>query len=463
MHLDRFRAEGVHGYLKFNIKFRKDLTFLTGINGSGKTTALNAIQALITPDLATLSNLRYRSLSVDLLHAGEKFTIAATGAEDTFSLHVSGTPDPLVIRRYPDAPEVSPARQVEHEAEYFRELSLAHASHPVIRLISSLPTPMFLGLDRRARFEVDERRRIYPARLGNVSRNVFSSSLTRSLHDAADLAATRNRDALISSARIGDELRRDMLLSLLTLSPEDFGNIQVPTDADKSELKQIRQDLETFPQIFNLPRDDVRKRIVPFLDALEKAVSEIPKGKALEILGNENTKPAVTGALLKWSANRSQLRRIQVISDFVKRFNERRAELQEPVHRYTRLVNDFLNDSGKSISFDKDGYPYVAIEGVEGGKQISSLSSGEAQIFVILTHLSFNSSAQSANIFIIDEPELSLHVLWQEIFVDSVLSANPNIQYIMATHSPSIILDKTSQCVDISKNSGRKARGKVLT
>ena len=80
---------------------------------------------------------------------------------------------------------------------------------------------------------------------------------------------------------------------------------------------------------------------------------------------------------------------------------------------------------------------------------MSSFSSGEAQIFVILTHLSFNPSAKKANVFIIDEPELSLHVYWQELFVDSVISANNEIQLIMATHSPSIILDRLSSCVDI--------------
>jgi predicted ATP-binding protein involved in virulence len=80
-----------------------------------------------------------------------------------------------------------------------------------------------------------------------------------------------------------------------------------------------------------------------------------------------------------------------------------------------------------------------------------SLSSGEAQLFVIMTHLFFNPLAQEGNVFIIDEPELSLHIQWQELFVNSVMAANPNVQFIMATHSPSIILEKTQNCLDLSK------------
>jgi predicted ATP-binding protein involved in virulence len=116
-----------------------------------------------------------------------------------------------------------------------------------------------------------------------------------------------------------------------------------------------------------------------------------------------------------------------------------------------------LKDSGKKVRFDENGYIWIVIESIEEDKLISSLSSGEAQIFVILTHLAFNPLAQGANVFIIDEPELSLHVQWQELFVDSIMSVNPNIQYIPATHSPSIILERDKKCYDIGKLNLRRA------
>ena len=68
----------------------------------------------------------------------------------------------------------------------------------------------------------------------------------------------------------------------------------------------------------------------------------------------------------------------------------------------------------------------------------------------MLTHLAFNNSAQSASIFIIDEPELSLHIRWQEIFTKSVLAVNSKIQDIIATHSPSIIINHVDRCFDVS-------------
>lgn len=42
-------------------------------------------------------------------------------------------------------------------------------------------------------------------------------------------------------------------------------------------------------------------------------------------------------------------------------------------------------------------------------------------------------------IMFLDEPELSLHVDWQEVLIDKMLELNPNCQLIISTHSPSLL------------------------
>ena len=138
-------------------------------------------------------------------------------------------------------------------------------------------------------------------------------------------------------------------------------------------------------------------------------------------------------------------------------YNKKRESLTQTTDRYLELLNGFLVDSDKTVSFSGNGYISFSIGDVKGERPVASLS-GEAQIFVILTHLVFNPIAQGANVFIVDEPELSLHVQWQELFVDSIISANPNIQYVMATHSPSIILEKVDKCIDLASRPAKKKR-----
>jgi ABC-type multidrug transport system ATPase subunit len=59
MKINSFEAKNVHGYLNYYIDFFSVLTFLIGINGSGKTSALKLILGLITPSFQYLNQIDY--------------------------------------------------------------------------------------------------------------------------------------------------------------------------------------------------------------------------------------------------------------------------------------------------------------------------------------------------------------------------------------------------------------------
>ena len=40
-----------------------------------------------------------------------------------------------------------------------------------------------------------------------------------------------------------------------------------------------------------------------------------------------------------------------------------------------------------------------------------------------------------------DEPEISLNIEWQKKIIQYIRELNPNVQVIIATHSPAIIMD----------------------
>ena len=71
--------------------------------------------------------------------------------------------------------------------------------------------------------------------------------------------------------------------------------------------------------------------------------------------------------------------------------------------------------------------------------RVHNLSSGEKQLLIFFANLIFNVKSDSSGIFVVDEPELSLHLDWQRIFVEKTMEVNQNIQLIFATHAPEII------------------------
>jgi ATPase len=85
---------------------------------------------------------------------------------------------------------------------------------------------------------------------------------------------------------------------------------------------------------------------------------------------------------------------------------------------------------------------------------LTDLSSGEQQEVVLLYELLFKTTPNT--LILIDEPEISLHVLWQKAFIDDLqaIAKVQNIKFLVATHSPQIInnhWDLTRDLYNLSK------------
>ena len=80
------------------------------------------------------------------------------------------------------------------------------------------------------------------------------------------------------------------------------------------------------------------------------------------------------------------------------------------------------------------------------------LSSGEKQMLVIL--LTVLVENEEPYVLFMDEPEISLHVEWQQRLIETILNLNPNVQIILTTHSPAVIMngwmDSVTEVSDIT-------------
>jgi ABC-type glutathione transport system ATPase component len=233
-----------------------------------------------------------------------------------------------------------------------------------------------------------------------------------------------------------------------------LGPFGTPTATDRANVRTLRATIAILPNILQVSRDEVNRRVFPFLDQLETALNSLPPdfdmGRFLQEPITSSSDRNLLQYVMWWSGNQENVRRFNEIIKTVEDYNLERERESKEINQYLQVLNSFLNDSQKSLRFNSAQSLVYSIAGVSGDRQITTLSSGEAQLFVILTHLFFNPAAQRANVFIIDEPELSLHVQWQELFLESMRTANPRVQYILSTHSPSIILDRIDKCVDLT-------------
>lgn len=114
---------------------------------------------------------------------------------------------------------------------------------------------------------------------------------------------------------------------------------------------------------------------------------------------------------------------------------------REKIH-FQDIVDDLFRDTGKKIQRNKNEIYFDSF-----GETISplKLSSGEKQMLIIL--LSVLVQNQRPAVLFMDEPEVSLHIEWQQRLIALVRDLNPNIQIILTTHSPAVIMDGWADCV----------------
>lgn len=114
----------------------------------------------------------------------------------------------------------------------------------------------------------------------------------------------------------------------------------------------------------------------------------------------------------------------------------RQSEILRPQKDFLDTINSMLK--GKHLEINQNNELEVVLDN-ERQKRLSlaDLSSGEKQLLIILGEALQQDRAEY--IYIADEPELSLHVSWQECLTENIRKINPRVQVIFATHSPDIV------------------------
>ena len=128
---------------------------------------------------------------------------------------------------------------------------------------------------------------------------------------------------------------------------------------------------------------------------------------------------------------------------------QKAALISAPKTRFQDIVDNLFADTGKKILRTENEIRFTQI-----GETLHpyQLSSGEKQMLAILLTVLIEDNKHT--VLFMDEPEVSLHIEWQKQLIDLILELNPNVQIILTTHSPAVImkgwLDQVTEVSDIT-------------
>lgn len=130
---------------------------------------------------------------------------------------------------------------------------------------------------------------------------------------------------------------------------------------------------------------------------------------------------------------------------------EKAQQISQPKKRFQDILDDLFTETGKKIIRSENEIKFSSL-----GEELApyQLSSGEKQILVILLTVLVEDNEHY--VLFMDEPEVSLHIEWQKRLIDLILELNPNVQIILTTHSPAVIMngwiDRVTEVTDITDN-----------
>lgn len=112
------------------------------------------------------------------------------------------------------------------------------------------------------------------------------------------------------------------------------------------------------------------------------------------------------------------------------------SQLSVPKATFQNMIDELFSETGKQIIRKNNEISFI-----QDGDILSpyQLSSGEKQMLVILLTVLIQDN-QPYTLFM-DEPEISLHIEWQQRLISLIRKLNPHVQIILTTHSPALIMN----------------------
>jgi hypothetical protein len=417
--------------------------------------------ALLTPNIEEFSLITFTKAIVTVIYEDSEVVVSAFKTSEGLELTISNVEDKLYLSNA-DLELLSEIRRREETRSPIHEKILGHE---VFKSIKKMTTPMFLGLDRRFFAPVstwddsdDVRRRELHARRMWAETPLLRGTAAAGLTDVNFLLADKMQEIRAAQESLDETLRRKLLASAFEYKPGDILNLtKAPSRTELERYRERLAHIERAAEGLRLPVPELKaaltdffERLTKVVDALEKHTEKLKsKDKKTKSGTKKGMEPERNQDLMEWYFNKTQADKILDHLQSLDKYGSDRAALREPIERFLSLTNEFLKQTNKRVSVAGKGDLYVYLNSSEKPRPISALSSGERQLVVMLAHLSLNNNLTRSGVFIVDEPELSLHIDWQERFVDAIREANPSVQLIMATHSPAIILDRLDACISM--------------
>lgn len=434
LRIEKVSVTGLFGIFNHEIpmKVKERITIIHGPNGFGKTVLLRMVDNLCAGRWAIFQRIPFENFRIDFID-GTYISVRKSDNDETkkskLSISISGETDPLIV----------PHNKFMRDSEF--PYNVIDSIIPELDRVGpqewrNLRMGEILGID-----DVIERYGdVIEARTGGKFQAIRSEAL-------------KNITNKIKTHFIKTERLRTKIFSEI----EKYATRKITEENNTSAIVEYSRDLsrriqETLAKSVEYSSSLDRsfpKRLVENITRQQKSkLTETSIRNELSELEAKRARLMTAGLLDKDQENFElpeqtvdDLTKL-VLSIYVNDVRDKLAVFDEDLKKI-ELFRDILSKrfGYKNFSISKEkGFIFTALDGSE--LPLDALSSGEQHETVLIYELLFRVKENS--LILIDEPEISLHIAWQQEFLKdlSAITELSGFDILIATHSPDIINDR---------------------
>ena len=425
----RIKVQKLHGHTNFEVVFNDKLNIIYGKNGRGKTTLLHIISNALELDFARFGKLNFQLIEIENSN-NQIVSLSKNEKNDLPSITIDGHESSFSSEN----DELS-----QFEESKLREILGANSTYlPAFRSVLERARISYYSAHRERRIPNDFIERELNILRESQREKGFLSYSPRSLRDTATNIAEKTIRCRDWFGNFIPTIRYPSIADVETGLEEELRLAQ--NAINRREQRMFR---ELFVNVF--------KSISSINDQKNYAkVEDLVKQIQTLILDQEDFLTEDSDEILEniysYASNISEddVRISSLLNVYKIALHERKAarsEIFSNMRAFEQAVNVFLDAKQFKIGrtggrFQRPHAP-ILVQPDDGQPYgLNSLSSGERQIITML--YSASRTPFSDGVFLIDEPEISLHVDWQRDILGEICKLHPDRQIIACTHSPEV-------------------------
>ena len=440
--LKLFEITNLFNQFDVSLPLDEKVNIFLGENGMGKTTILNCLYYVLSGNIEKLNNIIFNSISLTFVN-GEKFSINHNDVSSYVEDYMYGNSP--YRRRKVQFERLFTIKELENISKLFRE----EANEEDLKKYYFRVSDVFGMSPSMARREL-ERYTVQQFQKNMTTKADFNKVITfkKNISEKIDeeiLYFPTYRRIEEDMSNLGIDIEKDRVKSRLI----QFGM----TDVEKN-IETLLQTIKSvaitgfakmtgvlLKQYLNGELSDVenykveQNKLVIALARIGDEIEEQDKQRIVELVNSLDI------------YNRENRYLLNLIKNLIDSY-EQQNKYDERVKIFASICNNYLN--GKKYIYDETNVKLgIYKEKTKKPISIQNLSSGEKQIISVFSKLYIENIENCIILF--DEPELSLSIKWQNMFLPDVVNSGKCSTLIAVTHSPFIF---DNEFDDLAKDMG---------